>query len=184
MSMARRPSTSRRSCTATCSRDAGLLQSAGQLVLGHAHSKGGPAATAARNAREGHVGKGLISGPAADADVSVTEIQLPGRGAVVTESVDRLWGNSWPRGPRQWRRRARRLVGTALTSVTIGRAMEVVAAAAAASGDKAMDQSDAATAWRCVPRGPAAPCLDESPPRPIITPASSGTRTRSSFGTC
>ncbi|KAL6636905.1 hypothetical protein ACP70R_024477 [Stipagrostis hirtigluma subsp. patula] len=72
-------------------RDAALLQSAEQAVLGQT-LKGGPAAAAqsaaAINARAGHVGKGQIAGPAADAGVTVTEAELPGGGGrVVTEAV-------------------------------------------------------------------------------------------------
>ncbi|OEL31324.1 hypothetical protein BAE44_0007657, partial [Dichanthelium oligosanthes] len=64
-------------------RDAVLLQSAEQ--------KGGPAAVlqsaAALNARAGHVGKGQITEPAADAGATITEAELPAGRRVVTESV-------------------------------------------------------------------------------------------------
>ncbi|RLN42288.1 late embryogenesis abundant protein D-34-like [Panicum miliaceum] len=70
-------------------RDAALLQSAEQAVLGRTQ-KSGPAAVlesaAALSARAGHVGKGQITGPAADAGATVTEAELPGR-RVVSESV-------------------------------------------------------------------------------------------------
>lgn len=135
-------------------RDAAMLQSAEHLVLGHTH-KGGPAAAmqsaAALNARAGHVGKGQISGPAADAGVSVTEAELPGgsrRAVVVTESVGgQVVGKFVAPGPAASAAAAEeedapgKKIGSQ-AGVTIGRAMEVVAAAA--SGDKAVDQSDAA----------------------------------------
>uniref|UniRef100_A0ACD5X734 Uncharacterized protein n=1 Tax=Avena sativa TaxID=4498 RepID=A0ACD5X734_AVESA len=72
-------------------RDAALLQSAENTVQGLGQTqKGGPAAVmqsaATLNARAGHVGRGQVSGPVADAGVAVTETELPGR-RVVTESV-------------------------------------------------------------------------------------------------
>ncbi|KAJ1293618.1 hypothetical protein BS78_01G082500 [Paspalum vaginatum] len=124
-------------------RDAALLQSAEQAVLGQTQ-KGGPAAVlqsaAALNARAGHVGRGQITGPAADAGATVTEAELPGR-RVVTESVGgqvvaRLVAPARvvPTGP-----------SGALDqddAVTVGRALEAVAATAV--GDKPVDQGDAA----------------------------------------
>ncbi|XP_040377745.1 late embryogenesis abundant protein D-34 [Oryza brachyantha] len=124
-------------------RDAALLQSAEQTVLGETQ-RGGPAAAmqsaAGINARAGHVGRGQVTGPVADAGVAVTETELPGR-RVVTESV------------------AGQVVGRLVTpapvfltepsgaldkdAVTIGRALEAAAAATAAAG-KPVDQSDAA----------------------------------------
>jgi hypothetical protein len=121
--------------------DAALLQSAEQAVLGQT-KKGGPAAVlqsaAALNARAGHVGKGQVTGPTADAGATVTEAELAGR-RVVSESV----GGQVV---------ARFVTPAAVVladppdaldqdAVTIGRALEAVAATA---GDKPVDQSDAA----------------------------------------
>ncbi|RLN17377.1 hypothetical protein C2845_PM02G05200 [Panicum miliaceum] len=122
-------------------RDAALLQSAEQAVLGQT-KKGGPAAVlqsaAALNARAGHVGKGQVTGPTADAGATVTEAELAGR-RVVSESV----GGQVV---------ARFVTPAAVVladppgaldqdAVTIGRALEAVAATV---GDKPVDQSDAA----------------------------------------
>ena len=118
-------------------RDAALLQSAEEAVLGRTQ-KGGPAAVlqsaAALNRRAGHVGKGQITGPSADAGA-----ELYGR-RVVAESVG---------GQVVARFVAPAPVALANPSgaldqdaVTIGRALEAVAAATA--GLKPVDQSDAA----------------------------------------
>ena len=118
-------------------RDAALLQSAEEAVLGRTQ-KGGPAAVlqsaAAHNRRAGHVGKGQITGPSADAGA-----ELYGR-RVVAESVG---------GQVVSRFVAPAPVALANPSgaldqdaVTIGHALEAVAAATA--GLKPVDQSDAA----------------------------------------
>ncbi|KQK13231.1 late embryogenesis abundant protein D-34-like [Brachypodium distachyon] len=125
-------------------RDAALMQSAEDSVLGLGQTqKGGPAAAmqsaATVNARAGHVGRGQLSGLAADEGVAVTETQLPGR-RVVTESVaGQTVGQFVAPEPV-----AATAPGGALgkDAVTIGRALE--AAAASAAGGKPVDQSDAA----------------------------------------
>ncbi|KAF0935249.1 hypothetical protein E2562_031543 [Oryza meyeriana var. granulata] len=124
-------------------RDAALLQSAEQAVLGQTQ-KGGPAAVmqsaAAINARAGHVARGQITGPAADAGVTVTETVLPGR-RVVTESVaGQVVGQLVTPAPVVATKPSGALDQDA---VTIGRALEAAAAATAAAG-KMVDQSDAA----------------------------------------
>ncbi|RCV40920.1 hypothetical protein SETIT_9G093900v2 [Setaria italica] len=123
-------------------RDAALLQSAEQAVLGRTQ-RGGPAAVlqsaAALNARAGHVGKGQITGPAADAGATVTEAELPGL-RVVTESVG---GQAVAKLVTPAPVVATDPSGAAdQDAVTIGRALEAVAATAA--GGKPVDQSDAA----------------------------------------
>jgi hypothetical protein len=124
-------------------RDAAMLQSAEQAVLGRTQ-KGGPASVlqsaAALNVRGGHVGKGQITGPAAVTGATVTEAELPGR-RVVTESIGgqvvaqlvtpAAVGATGPSG------------AAAKDAVTIGAALEAVAATATAGG-KPVDQSDAA----------------------------------------
>ncbi|TKV91380.1 hypothetical protein SEVIR_9G092400v4 [Setaria viridis] len=123
-------------------RDAALLQSAEQAVLGRTQ-RGGPAAVlqsaAALNARAGHVGKGQITGPATDAGATVTEAELPGL-RVVTESVG---GQAVAKLVTPAPVVATDPSGAAdQDAVTIGRALEAVAATAA--GGKPVDQSDAA----------------------------------------
>ncbi|WVZ60541.1 hypothetical protein U9M48_010549 [Paspalum notatum var. saurae] len=124
-------------------RDAALLQSAEQAVLGQTQ-KGGPAAVlqsaAALNSRAGHVGRGQITGPAADAGATVTEAELPGR-RVVTESVG---GQVVAKLVAPARVVLTEPLGALDqdAAVTIGRALEAVAATAA--GDKPVDQGDAA----------------------------------------
>jgi len=122
-------------------RDAALLQSAEEAVLGRT-PKGGPAAVlqsaAALNRRAGHVGKGQITGPAADAGATVAEAELAGR-RVVAESVGgQVVARFVAPAPVALAHPAGALDQDA---VTIGRALEAVAATA---GDKPVDQSDAA----------------------------------------
>uniref|UniRef100_A0A0D9ZD37 SMP domain-containing protein n=1 Tax=Oryza glumipatula TaxID=40148 RepID=A0A0D9ZD37_9ORYZ len=125
-------------------RDAAKLQSAEEAVLGEAQ-KGGPAAAmqsaAAINARAGHVGRAQVTGAIADEGVAVAETELPGR-RVVTESVAGQVVARLATPPR--------VVATQPSgaldkdAVTIGRALESVAAATAAAAGKPVDQSDAA----------------------------------------
>ncbi|CAN6286839.1 unnamed protein product [Urochloa humidicola] len=123
-------------------RDAALLQSAEETALGKTQ-KGGPAAVlqsaAALNARAGHVGKGEITGPAAEAGATVTKTELPAR-SVVSESVGgQVVGKFVTPAPVAAAHPAGALGQDA---VTVGRALEAVAATAA--GDRPVDQSDAA----------------------------------------
>ncbi|CAL4935918.1 unnamed protein product [Urochloa decumbens] len=123
-------------------RDAAVLQSAEQAALGRTQ-RGGPAAVmqsaAALNARAGHVGKGEITGPAAEAGATVTEAEIPGR-RVVAESVG---GQVVARFVTPARVEATHPAGAlGQDAVTVGRALEAVAATAA--GDRPVEQSDAA----------------------------------------
>ncbi|CAL4919039.1 unnamed protein product [Urochloa decumbens] len=123
-------------------RDAAVLQSAEQAALGRTQ-RGGPAAVmqsaAALNERAGHVGKGEITGPAAEAGATVTEAEIPGR-RVVAESVG---GQVVARFVTPSRVAATHPAGAlGQDAVTVGRALEAVAATAA--GDRPVEQSDAA----------------------------------------
>uniref|UniRef100_A0A453LSS0 SMP domain-containing protein n=1 Tax=Aegilops tauschii subsp. strangulata TaxID=200361 RepID=A0A453LSS0_AEGTS len=114
-------------------RDAAMLQSAENEVLGLGQTqKGGPAAVmqsaATLNARAGHVGRGQLTGPVADAGVTVTEADLPGR-RVITESVaGQVVGRFVAPAPVTATEPSGALDQDA---VTIGRALEAVAAAGA-----------------------------------------------------
>uniref|UniRef100_A0A0E0KIZ2 SMP domain-containing protein n=1 Tax=Oryza punctata TaxID=4537 RepID=A0A0E0KIZ2_ORYPU len=125
-------------------RDAAMLQSAEEVVLGQTQ-KGGPAAVmqsaAAINARAGHVGRAQVTGATADEGVTVTETELPGR-RVVTESVAGQVVGQLVTPPRVVLTKPSGALDDE-HAVTIGRAMEAVAAATAAAG-KPVDQSDAA----------------------------------------
>ena len=125
-------------------RDAAMLQSAENEVLGLGQTqKGGPAAVmqsaATINARAGHVGRGQLTGPVADAGVTVTEADLPGR-RVVTESVAGQVVGRFAAPPPVAATEPSGALGQ--DAVTIGRALEAVAAAGA--GAKPVDQSDSA----------------------------------------
>ncbi|KAF8775659.1 hypothetical protein HU200_004440 [Digitaria exilis] len=123
-------------------RDAALLQAAEQETLGQTQ-KGGPAAVlqsaATVNTRAGHVGKGQITGPIADAGATVVETELPGR-RVVSESVAGQVLGKFVTPPPVSLTEPSGALGR--DAVTVGRALEAVAATAA--GDKPVDQSDAA----------------------------------------
>ncbi|CAN6303562.1 unnamed protein product [Urochloa humidicola] len=127
---------------AVAPRDAALLQSAEQTVLGQTQ-RSGPAAVmqsaAALNARAGHVGKGEITGPAADAGATVTEAEISGR-RVVSESVGGQVVANFVAPARVAAAHPAGALGK--DAVTVGRALEAVAATAA--GDRPVDQSDAA----------------------------------------
>lgn len=120
-------------------RDAALLQSAEHVVLGQTQ-KGGPAAVmqsgASLNARASHVGRGQITGPAADAGVTVTETDLPCRRVVTEYVAGQVVGQFVTPAPVAATKPSGALDEDA---VTIGRALE-----AAAAGGKPVDQSDAA----------------------------------------
>ncbi|KAL6894058.1 hypothetical protein ACP4OV_008156 [Aristida adscensionis] len=121
-------------------RDAALLQSAEQEVLGR-NLKGGPAAAAqsaaTRNARAGNVGRCQITGAAADA-VTVTEAALPGRRVVAEYVGGQVVGKLVTPAPVAATHPSGALGRDA---VTVGAALE---AAAEAAGDRPVSQGDAA----------------------------------------
>ncbi|XP_010277180.1 PREDICTED: late embryogenesis abundant protein D-34-like [Nelumbo nucifera] len=122
--------------------DASLMQSAENLVIGRT-PKGGVAATmqsaAATNERTGHVGHDDVTDITKDRGVTVTETDLPGR-SIITEAVgDEVVGQyTLPGAPMTT---AAGGTGDGPHPITIGEALE---ATAMVSGDKPVDQSDAA----------------------------------------
>ncbi|CAN6297796.1 unnamed protein product [Urochloa humidicola] len=165
---------------------AALLQSAEQTVLGQTQ-RSGPAAVmqsaAALNARAGHVGKGEITGPAADAGATVTEAEISGR-RVVSESVGGQVVANFVAPARVAAAHPAGALGK--DAVTVGRALEAVAATAA--GDRPVDPTrPPSRPPRCAPRGPTPPSPEASPRqrrlRPTTTLAPGLARTRSSSAT-
>ncbi|XP_072973774.1 late embryogenesis abundant protein D-34-like [Typha angustifolia] len=122
-------------------KDAALMQSAENLVLGQTQ-KGGPAAVmqsaATINERAGAVGRDQYSSSPGDEGVSVTETDLPGRRVITEYVAGHIVGQYVTPTPVTMRKPAGALEGSA---VTIGEALE---AAALSVGGKPVDQSDAA----------------------------------------
>ncbi|KAK9671943.1 hypothetical protein RND81_12G065600 [Saponaria officinalis] len=122
---------------AVAPRDAAMMQTAENTMFGQTQ-KGGPAATmqaaATANERAGFVGHGDVSDAAGKQGVTVTETDLPGA-RVVTESVGgQVVGQFIQARPAHQAEQSG-------TTITIGEALEAVAAT---TGDKPVEQSDAA----------------------------------------
>ncbi|MED6159779.1 hypothetical protein PIB30_045383 [Stylosanthes scabra] len=122
-------------------RDAALMQKTENQTLGQTQ-KGGPASVmqsaAAANVSAGLVGRGDISGKARDEGITVSDSKI-GTTRVITESVGKQVVGQFvePHVPTK-------TPGSALDrdTITIGEALE--ATALAPTGDKPVDQSDAA----------------------------------------